>query len=121
MKWLLWINAIAVVIYASFVAAILVADVWIFPKLSALNPPPEKVGEAIQQAADIDGLRQLALVLYDHVSEQARTVNSLVSSMVFWARLHFLFALGIASVNVVMLVKMRRAMSKPGGNAATLR
>jgi hypothetical protein len=75
MKWLLRVNVVAMVVYASFVAAMLVADVWIFPKLSALTPPPEAVGVAIRQGGDIDGLREIALVLYDHVAEQALTVN----------------------------------------------
>lgn len=118
MRWLLWINTIAIVIYASFVAAILVADVWIFPKMSALNPPPEQVAVAIRQGSDIEGLRELALVLYDHVSEQAKTVNGLVKGMVFWARAHFLFALGLATFNVVMLVRLRRAVTNTGENAA---
>ena len=121
MKWLLWMNAIAVFIYASFVSAILVADVWIFPKMSALSPPPEQVGMAIRQGSDVEGLREIALVLYDHVSEQAKIVNALVKSMVFWARLHFLFGLGLASFNVVMLVKLHRSQAKTNDNAATLR
>ena len=111
MKWLLWINAIAVVVYASFVAGLLVADVWIFPKLGAITAPPPQVGEAIRQARDIDGLRELALVLLDHVTEQARTVDELIKSMVFWARLHFLFALGLASFNLILLVKLRRELA----------
>ena len=115
MKWLLWMNAIAVVVYASFVAGLLVADVWIFPKLGAITAPPPQVGEAIRQARDVDGLRELALVLLDHVTEQAKTVDELLTSMVFWARLHFLFALGLASYNVVLLVKLRRDLSKTGG------
>ncbi|MGD2140024.1 MAG: hypothetical protein PVH25_06505, partial [Burkholderiales bacterium] len=78
MKPLLWVNAIAVVVYATFVAAILVADVWIFPKVGALSPPPEQVGAAIRQAQDVEGLREMAQILYDHVTDQAQTVNELV-------------------------------------------
>jgi len=114
MKSLLWINAIAAVVYASFVAGLLVADVWIFPKLGAINAPPPQVGEAIRQARDVDGLRELALVLLDHVTEQAKTLDELINSMVFWARLHFLFALGLASVNLVLLVKLRRNLGSAG-------
>lgn len=114
MKWLLWMNAFAVVVYASFVAGILVADVWIFPKLGAITAPPPQVGEAIRQAKDIDGLRELALILLDHVTDQAKTVDELLTSMVFWARLHFLFALGLASYNVVLLLKLRRDLAKEG-------
>ena len=118
MKWLLGVNAVAAIVYASFVAAILVADVWIFPKLSALTPPPEAVGVAIRQGGDIDGLREIALVLFDHVTEQARTANALMDSTVFWARLHFLLAFGIACLNVALLLRLRRSSTQAGGSAA---
>jgi len=114
MKWLSRVNIIAAVAYASFVAAVLVADVWIFPRLNALTPPPETVGVAIRQAGDIEGLRELALVLYDHVTEQAQTVNGLISGTVFWARLHFLVAFGLACLNVALLIKLRRALTQAG-------
>lgn len=116
MKWLLRVNVVAVVVYASFVAAFLVADVWIFPKLSALTPPPEAVGVAIRQGDDIDGLREIAMVLFDHVTEQAQTVNALVDSTVFWGRLHFLLALGLACFNVAMLVRVRRLLARTGSS-----
>ena len=111
MKWLLWVNLIAAVLFASFVAAVLVADVWIFPNLNALRPPPESVAMAIRQGDDIDGLRELALILYDHVTEQAVTFNELLNGTVFWARLHFLAALGLACFNLAMLLRIRRSLS----------
>ncbi len=39
MRWLIHINIVAIVVYASFAAAIVVADIWIFPELdsSAVN------------------------------------------------------------------------------------
>ena len=118
MKWLLRVNVAAVVVYASFVAAMLVADVWIFPKLSALTPPPDAVGEVIRQGDDADGLRAIALVLFDHVTEQAQTVNALLDSTVFWARLHFLLALGLACFNVAMLLRLRRSLAAAGSSEA---
>ncbi len=117
MKWLLRLNVVAIVIYASFVAAVLVADVWILPKLGALSPPPEAVGNAILQGSDLEGMREIAMLLFDHVTEQAQTVNSLVDSTVFWARLHFLLALGIACVNVALLVRLRRLLPQSGTGA----
>jgi hypothetical protein len=119
LKSLLWINAIAAVVYATFVAAILVADVWIFPKLNAVTAPPSQVGEAIRQATDIEGLREIALVLLDHVTDQAKTVDQMLKSMVFWTRLHFLFALGLASYNLVLLFRLRRELAKAGSNATS--
>ncbi|UCH49394.1 MAG: hypothetical protein JSU95_06350 [Betaproteobacteria bacterium] len=119
MKWLLRVNVIAAVVYASFVAAILVADVWVFPKLSELKPPPEAVGVAIRQGDDADGLREIALVLFDHVTEQAQTVNALVDSTVFWARLHFLLALGLTCFNVAMLIRLRRFLTGTGSSEVT--
>ncbi len=118
MKWLLRVNVVAALVYVSFVAAILVADVWILPKLSALTPPPEAVGVAIRQGGDIDGLREIALVLFDHVTQQAQTANALIDSTVFWARLHFLLAFGIACVNVALLVRLRRSLAKADGGTA---
>jgi hypothetical protein len=109
MKWLLRLNLLALVAYGSFVVAFLVADVWIFPQLSSLVPPPDAVAVAIRQTDDIDGLREIALVLFDHVTDQSTTVNTLVSNTVFWARLHFLAGLGLACVNVALLLRMRRS------------
>jgi hypothetical protein len=108
MKWLMRLNILAIVVYASFTAAIVVADIWIFPKLDSLAPPPAAVGVAIRQADDIDGLREIALVLFDHVTAQAHTINELVDSGVFWTRLHFLVAMGLACVNVALLIRLRR-------------
>jgi len=111
MPWLMRINVVAIVVYASFTAAIVVADIWIFPKLNSLTPPPPAVEVAIGQGDDIDVLRDIALVLFDHVTEQAHTVNEMVDSGVFWTRLHFLGAFGLACVNVALLIRLRRTLS----------
>jgi hypothetical protein len=109
MKWLMRINIVAIAAYASFVTAVVVADIWIFPKLDSLTPPPSAVEVAIKQGNDIDALRDIALVLFDHVTEQAHSINELVDSSVFWTRMHFLGALGLACVNVILLNRLRRA------------
>jgi len=108
MTWLMRINIAAIVVYASFTAAIVVADIWIFPKLDSLNPPPPAVEIAIRQGDDIDALREISLVLLDHVTAQAQAINALVDSGVFWTRLHFLGAMGLACVNVALLIRLRR-------------
>jgi len=109
MNWLIRINIVAAVVYVSFTATILVADVWIFPNLGSLVPPPPTVEVAIKQGGEINALREIALVLFDHVTEQARTFNTLVNSGVFWTRLHFLGALGLACVNVALLIRLKRS------------
>ena len=114
MKWLLRLNLLAVVVYASFVAAFLFADVRIFPQLGAMTPPPEAVGMAIREGGNIEGLREIAMVLYDHLTDQVAAVNSLVSDTVFWGRLHFLGALGLACLNVALLFRLRRTLRQKG-------
>lgn len=108
MKWLMRVNVAAIVVYASFAAAIVVADIWIFPKLDSLVPPPPAVELAIRQGDAIDTVREIALVLFDHVTAQSQTVNELIASGVFWTRLHFLGAMGLACVNVALLIRLRR-------------
>ena len=108
MKWLMRINIVAIVVYASFTAAIVVADIWILPKLDSLAPPPPAVEIALKQGDDIDGLREIGLVLFDHVTAQAHTINELVDSGLVWTRLHFLAAMGLACVNVALLIRLRR-------------
>ena len=108
MKWLMRVNVTAIVVYASFTAAIVVADIWIFPKLDSLVPPPAAVELAIRQGDDIGALREISLVLFDHVTAQARTFNELIDGGVFWTRLHFLGALGLACVNIALLTRLRR-------------
>jgi hypothetical protein len=108
MNWLMRVNVAAIVVYASFTAALVVADIWIFPKLDSLIPPPPTVELAIRQGEDITALREISLVLFDHVTAQARTFNELISSGLFWTRLHFLGAMGLACVNVALLIRLRR-------------
>ncbi len=108
MKWLMRINIAAIVVYASFTAAIVAADIWIFPKLESLAPPPPAVEAAIKQGNNIDALREISLVLFDHVTAQAETINELVDSGVFWTRLHFVGAMGLACVNVALLIRLQR-------------
>ncbi|KPK27256.1 MAG: hypothetical protein AMJ66_11300 [Betaproteobacteria bacterium SG8_40] len=112
MKWLLLLNGLALLVYATFVAAFLFADVRLFPQLSTMMPPPEAVGTAIREGGDVEGLRAIAMILYDHVRDQAAVVNSLVDDMVFWGRLHFLAALGLACLNVALLLRLRRATGR---------
>jgi len=112
MKWLLRLNILVLVVYASFVAAFLFADARIFPRLGSMTPPPDAVATAIRQGNDIEGIREIALVLYDHVSDQAATVNVMVNNTVFWGRLHFLAALGLACLNVALLLRWRRSSPK---------
>ncbi len=114
MKWLLLLNGLALVVYASFVAAFLFADVRIFPQLSTMAPPPEAVGTVIREGGDIEGLRAIAIILYDHVRDQAAAINSLVNGVVFWGRLHFLAALGFACLNFALLLRLRRSTRTQG-------
>lgn len=114
MKWLLRLNILAAVAYASFVAAFLFADVRLFPQLGVLTPPPEAVATAIREGGNIEGLREIAMVLYDHVSDQAAVVNRLVGDTLFWGRLHFLAAFGLACLNVALLLRARRAPRQNG-------
>ena len=114
MKWLLRLNILAVVVYASFVAAFLFADLQLFPQLRTMTPPPQPVATAIREGGNIEGLREIAMVLYEHVSDQAAAVNSLVSNIVFWGRLHFLAALGLACLNVALLIRLHRALRQKG-------
>ncbi len=108
MRWLLVLNGVAVVVYASFVAAFLFADMRLFPQLRTMTPPPEAVGTVIRETGDIEGLRDIAVILYEHVTDQAAAVNSLVGDIVFWGRLHVLAALGLACLNVALLLRLRR-------------
>lgn len=110
MRWLMRLNVLAIILYAFFGGGVLVADVWIFPKLELLTPPPTSVGIAIRQGNDIAVLRDISLVLFEHVSEQTKTFNGLLDSGIFWIRLHFLVALGLACINVVLLSRLRKSM-----------
>jgi len=84
MNWLLRLNILALVVYASFVAAFLFADVRVFPRHGSLTPPPDSVAVAIRQGGDIEGIREIALLLYAHVSDQAAAVTPWLSARFFW-------------------------------------
>lgn len=115
MKWLLGLNIAAALVYASFVASFLVADVWIFPELEVLAPPPPSVRAAIEQSDDGQGMREIALLLFQHITDQTAVVNDVVSSTIFWGRVHFLLALGIACINIVLLVRLRKGQKRSHG------
>jgi hypothetical protein len=108
MKWLMRVNVAAIVVYTSFAAAMVVVDIWIVPELGSLVPPPPAVELAFRQGDDIDALREIGLVLFDHVTAQAHTFNELVDIVVFLTRLHFVGAMGLACVNVAFLIRLRR-------------
>jgi len=108
MKWLMRVNVAAIVVYASFTAAVVVLDIRFFPKLGSLVPPPPRVELAIKQGDNIDALREISLLLFDHVTAQANTFNAMIDSVVFLTRLHFLGAMGLACVNVALLIRLRR-------------
>lgn len=116
MKWLVGLNVAAALVYATFVVSFLVADIWVFPRTEVLSGPPPAVAAAIEQGHDPEGMREMALLLFDHITHQTTAVNDLIASTVFWGRVHFLLALGIACLNIVLLLHLRRSPRQTNGD-----
>ncbi len=108
MKNLMWLNAAAFALYLFFGLAVFVFDLYVLPNWGAFQPPPAQVGIAIEQGSDIEALRAVAQLLFDHVTSQAREINSLIGTGLFWIRLHLFGALTLACINFAWLFRLRK-------------
>jgi hypothetical protein len=115
MKGLIWLNGIASALFVLFAVAAGIVHWVIVPQLGYLQPPPAQVGLVIEQTTDLEGLRGVAMTLFDHVTDQTINFNRLIGQGVFWVIVHFSVAFLVAVGNLVLLRSLRRQPVKPGG------
>ena len=108
MRGLIWVNAAAFAVYLAFALGLFVFDLYLLPNLGAFQPPPAQVGIAIEQGTDPEGLRRLALLLFEHVTAQSPDINALIRNSIFCTRAHLLGTLTLACINFAWLYRLRK-------------
>lgn len=108
LRVLLWLNALGMIIYLTFLSGVLYLDYVVFPHWEVLSLPPDLVVDSIKASNDQTGLKEMSLLLHDHLVHQTGLVNELIDSTVFWVRFHFLFAVAMFTVNFFCLLKIRQ-------------
>jgi hypothetical protein len=106
---LLWINGLSVLAYVIFFLGIIYLDLTVFPQWEVLSQPPQAVLNLIQASSDQSGLRDVALLLYEHLTDQTTVINQMIDSIIFWVRIHFLLSLCLFSANLFLIFKLRKS------------
>ncbi len=83
MKTLIWLNGIGLIIFGTFSAGLAWVYWGILPKIGFLQMPPVDVQQAISQTSDLEGLRQMAAVLLNHLTVQTTEINNIFYIVVF--------------------------------------
>ena len=104
---LLWVNGLSVLAYLIFFLGVIYLDVVVFPRWEVLSQPPEVVLNVIQTSNDQSGLKDMALLLYEHLADQTTIINEGIDSLIFWVRWHFLLSLCLFCANLVLVFKLR--------------
>jgi len=107
-RFAFWVNGVALAFYVFFLLGILYLDFAVFPRWEVLSQPPEVVVDAIRTSTDTSGLKELALLLHEHLSNQTATINQMIDSAIFGIRAHFFAATGVFIFNVVIFLKLRK-------------
>lgn len=106
--FLLWLNGLSVAAYLMFFLGIIYLDLAVFPQWEVLSQPPEVVSSVIQSSSDQSGLRDMALLLHEHLADQTTVVNEMIDSVIFWVRFHFLLSLSLFSGNLLLVFRLRK-------------
>ncbi|MDC1311784.1 hypothetical protein N8Z26_04950 [Burkholderiales bacterium] len=107
--FLLWLNGLSVAAYLIFFLGIMYLDVAVFPQWEVLSQPPEVVLNVIQSSSDQSGLKDMAILLHEHLADQTTVLNEMIDSVVFWVRLHFLLSLCLFIANLLLISRLRKS------------
>ena len=107
MHSLLWINGLSVLGYLTLFLGVIYLDIKVFPDWEVLSNPPVVVLSLIQASSDTSGLKEITLLLHEHLVDQTVVVNELIDKTIFWIRTHFFIALCLFIVNLVLMFKLR--------------
>tara|TARA_B110000483_G_C18087495_1_gene500596 strand:+ start:178 stop:516 length:339 start_codon:yes stop_codon:yes gene_type:complete len=107
MQLLLWINGLSILGYLSLYLGVIYLDIKIFPNWEVLSTPPGVVIDMIHSSSDKTGLKEMTVLLHEHLVDQTLVVNELIDTAIFWMRTHFFIALWLFVVNLFLLFKAR--------------
>lgn len=107
MKFLMWINGLSILFYLTLLMGVVYLDVKVFPFWEVLSTPPLAVLEVIKNSNDQTGLKEMTILLYEHLTDQTQVVNGLIDSTIFWIRIHFFVSLFLFVANFILLLKLK--------------
>ena len=105
MKFLMWINGLSILFYLILLMGVVYLDVKVFPFWEVLSTPPLAVLEVIKNSNDQTGLKEMTILLYEHLTDQTQVVNGLIDSTIFWIRIHF-FVISVCLVETVVFISI---------------
>ena len=106
-KMLIVINATLLIIFGILSVGLAWSYWVILPKIGVFSYPPPSAKSAIEGAGDIESLKQLALVLFDHLSLQTGQINNMIKLAVFGFFIYGSLVVILSTANLV-LIKRRR-------------
>ncbi|MDA1331962.1 MAG: hypothetical protein O3A65_05690 [Proteobacteria bacterium] len=106
MYFLLWINGLSVLGYLSLFLGVIYLDIKVFPDWEVLSNPPSVVLDVIHSSSDKTGLKEMTILLHQHLVDQTVVVNELIDTTIFWTRTHFFIALWLFIVNLFLVFKL---------------
>ena len=77
MKILVWINGLALLIFGTFSIGLAWVYWSILPQIGSFQSPPSQIGQVIEKSTDPEGLREIARVLYEHLTLQTTEINNI--------------------------------------------
>ena len=107
LHFLLWINGLTVLGYLILFLGVIYLDIKVFPDWEVLSNPPSVVLSLIQASSDTSGLKEITLLIHEHLVDQTAVVNELIDKTIFWIRTHFFIALCLFIVNLILMFKLR--------------
>lgn len=106
---LLWVNGLSALTYVILFLGVIYLDLTVFPQWEVLSQPPQVVLNLIQASSDQSGLKDVALLLHEHLVDQTTVINGIIDSIIFWIRAHFLLSLCLFSANLFLILKLKKS------------
>ena len=103
MKILVWINGLALLIFGTFSIGLAWVYWSILPQIGSFQSPPSQIGQVIEKSTDPEGLREIARVLYEHLTLQTTEINNIFYIIVFGLFVYGFLVVLLTTANLVLI------------------
>ena len=103
MKILIWVNGLALFIFGTFSIGFAWVYWSILPRIGLFQPPPSQVGQVIEKSTNLEGLREIARVLYEHIALQNTEINNIFYIIVFGLFVYGFLVVLLTTANLVLI------------------
>ncbi len=103
MKILIWVNGLALFIFGTFSIGLAWVYWSILPRIGLFQPPPSQVGQVIEKSTNLEGLREIARVLYEHIALQNTEINNIFYIIVFGLFVYGFLVVLLTTANLVLI------------------